>query len=72
MAFLKEKGISMLDWPGNSPDLNPIKNLWSAKKKLRDDHTVTSLKKLQDAITRMYVLLPDDLMMKLMHSMPKD
>ncbi len=72
MAFLKEKGISMLDWPGSSPDLNPFRNLWSAKKKLRDDHTVTSLKKLQDAITRMCVLMPDDLMMKLMHSMPKD
>ncbi len=26
MALLKEKKISVMDWPGNSPDLNPIEN----------------------------------------------
>jgi transposase len=40
MEFLKEKRIAVMDWPCNSPDLNPIKNLWSIlKKKLKDDHT---------------------------------
>ena len=26
-ALLKEKRIKVLDWPGTSPDLNPIENL---------------------------------------------
>ena len=25
--FLKQKAVQVLDWPGNSPELNPIENL---------------------------------------------
>ncbi|GFV84289.1 putative transposase like protein [Trichonephila clavipes] len=27
-AFLAEQNIPLLDWPGNSPDMNPIENIW--------------------------------------------
>lgn len=26
--FLAEKKVDILDWPGNSPDMNPIENVW--------------------------------------------
>ncbi len=31
-------GVSVLDWPENMPDLNPIENLWGiVKRKMRDN-----------------------------------
>ena len=31
--WLQEKRVQVLDWPGNSPDINPIKKLWILVKK---------------------------------------
>ena len=28
-TYLASKGIPTIDWPGNSPDLNPIENAWN-------------------------------------------
>ena len=30
--FLNSQHIKVLDWPGNSSDLNPIENLWASIK----------------------------------------
>lgn len=32
MTFLKNKRVEVLDWPGNSPDCNPIENIWAILK----------------------------------------
>ena len=32
--FFTENHVKILDWHGNSPDLNPIENLWSKMKNL--------------------------------------
>ncbi len=30
--YLADKLFQVMDWPGNSPDLNPIKNAWNYRK----------------------------------------
>ena len=50
---MKEE-FEVLDWPGNSPDLNPIENCWShMKAKLKNMPEVASIPKLERAITEM-------------------
>ena len=48
--FLKSKKIQIFDWPGNSPDLNPIENLWTILKDKVSETQPTNTKMLGQAI----------------------
>ena len=73
MALLAAQDITVMDWLGTSPDLNPIMNLYSImKRRLKDNQTITSMPLLHRAMKRMWVTnLPPALFKKLAHSMPK-
>lgn len=70
-TYLKTCGIKVLDWPGNSPDLNPIENCWHIMgTKIAEKKPSTKLT-LQESIIRVWHHeLGQDYIQRLISSMP--
>jgi len=69
--WLGDQNVEILGpWPGNSPDLNPIENLWSILKRRVDKQKPTNSDKLQEVIMKEWVAISQDLAQKLIESMP--
>lgn len=72
MKWFREKNIELLDWPGNSPDLNPIENLWRIVKKKVQGKTPSSLDQLKEEIKRIWCLeISKEVCENLSNSMPR-
>jgi len=70
--WLSEHGIEVLDWPAQSPDLNPIEHLWShVKSRLgsyRDDPT--SAEELWERVQAIWNDIDPEYCRTLVESMP--
>jgi len=54
-TYLETKKVPMLPWPGNSPDLNPIENIWALVKDRLSRQTITTKEGLVAELNRVWL-----------------
>ncbi|KAE8249728.1 hypothetical protein A4X06_0g3092 [Tilletia controversa] len=71
-AWLAQHSLTVLDWPAQSPDLNPIEQVWrKLKEQLKTYSTpAANLQQLKDRIQEQWDLIPADYIQRLVASMP--
>lgn len=69
--WFERKGIELLDWPAQSPDLNPIENLWSYIKRKLSKIKIVSLEDLKDHVMKIWSEITPELCKRLIDSMPR-
>jgi transposase len=69
-TWLHNHGISVIDFPPHSPDLNPIENLWPRVAALMDKLHPTSSEATADAFIQCWPEVPLDLFTDYAQSMP--
>lgn len=69
--YLSNKRIKIMDWPSQSPDLNPIENLWSILNFNLRNRKPNNEAKLFQCLQDEWNALPINLLQKLADSMPR-
>ena len=53
-TFFEEHGLMVLEWPGNSPDINPIENLWAIIKRRLQKEDCSTMQKMISAVIKVW------------------
>lgn len=69
--FFTSSHIKLLDWPSQSPDLNPIENLWSILDRSVNKIGVTNKNNYFHALQRAWESLDSNHLHNLVESMPR-
>lgn len=71
--FLEEVGITTMNWPARSPDMNPIEHLWDIIKRRirRRSPPPTNVEQLKTMLFEEWDSVSQDDIQRLIHSMPR-
>ncbi len=70
-TWFKDHGIPVLNWPANSPDLNPIENLWGIVKRKMRYARPNNAEELKATIRATSALITPEQCHRLIDSMPR-
>ena len=69
--FIVENEIRTIDWPSNSPDLNPIENMWYIVKNNVEKRMPRNIDELKHFMTEEWDAIPETTVQNLISSMKK-
>ncbi len=70
-SWFNDHGVTVLDWPANSPDLNPVENLWGIVKRKMRDTRPNNADELKAAIRRNLGIITPEQCHRLTVSIPR-
>ncbi len=70
-SWFNDHGVTVLDWPANSPDLNHIENLWGIVKRKMRDTRPNNADGLKATVKETWASIPPQQCHKLITSMPR-
>ncbi len=70
-SWFNDHGVTVLDWAANSPDLNPVENLWGIVNRKMRDTRPNNADDLKAAIKATWASIPPQQCHKLITSMPR-
>jgi hypothetical protein len=73
IAFREENALRTLPWPAQSPDLNPIENLWAEiKRRLHNlKQKPSNIDELEKCVEKVWRAIPNETIENLVDSMPR-